>query len=230
MPHKALTLSTTPEATQTTLYDYLLSVSLREPEVFHQLRQETAEHPDWDMQIAPDQGQFMALLLQLIGARNVLEIGTFTGYSTLWLASALPDDGTVITCDVDEEATDIARRYWKKAGMDTKIDLRLAPATETLDQLLADGQARTFDFIFIDADKANYDHYYEKALQLLRDGGLVAVDNTLWFGRVIDPESQDEATVAIRSLNQKIHRDQRVDVSMVAIADGLTLAIKRGNR
>ena len=230
MPHKALTLSTAPEADQTTLYDYLLSVSLREPEVFHQLRQETAEHPDGDMQIAPDQGQFMALLLQLISARKVLEIGTFTGYSTLWLASALPNDGTVITCDVDEEATDIARRYWQKAGMDTQIDLRLAPATETLDQLLAAGQACTFDFIFIDADKVNYDHYYEKALQLLRVGGLLAIDNTFWFGRVVDPDNQEETTIAIRALNQKIHLDQRVDVSMVAIADGLTLAIKQRDR
>ena len=229
MPHKALTLSTAPEAAQATLYDYLLSVSLREPEVFHQLRQETAEHPDGDMQIAPDQGQFMALLLQLISARKVLEIGTFTGYSTLWLASALPNDGTVITCDVDEEATDIARRYWQKAAMDEKINLRLAPATETLDQLLAAGQADTFDFIFIDADKVNYDYYYEKALQLLRVGGLVAIDNTLWFGRVIDRDNQEETTIAIRSLNQKMHQDQRVDVSMVAIADGLTLAIKRGD-
>ena len=230
MPHKALTLSTAPEADQTTLYDYLLSVSLREPEVFHQLRQETAEHPDGDMQIAPDQGQFMALLLQLISARKVLEIGTFTGYSTLWLASALPNDGTVITCDVDEEATDIARRYWQKAAMDEKINLRLAPATETLDQLLAAGQADTFDFIFIDADKVNYDHYYEKALQLLRVGGLLAIDNTFWFGRVVDPDNQEETTIAIRALNQKIHLDQRVDVSMVAIADGLTLAIKQRDR
>ena len=230
MPHKALTLSTAPEAAQATLYDYLLAVSLREPEVFHQLRQETAEHPDGDMQIAPDQGQFMALLLQLISARKVLEIGTFTGYSTLWLASALPNDGTVITCDVDEEATDIARRYWQKAAMDEKINLRLAPATETLDQLLAAGQADTFDFIFIDADKVNYDHYYEKALQLLRVGGLVAIDNTFWFGRVIDPDNQEETTISIRSLNQKMHRDQRVDVSMVAIADGLTLAIKQRDR
>ena len=229
MPHKALTLSTAPEADQTTLYDYLLSVSLREPEVFHQLRQETAEHPDGDMQIAPDQGQFMALLLQLISARKVLEIGTFTGYSTLWLASALPDDGTVITCDVDEAATAIARRYWQKAEMDTQIDLRLAPAVETLEQLLAAAQAGTFDFIFIDADKVNYDYYYEKALQLLRVGGLMAIDNTFWFGRVIDPDSQEETTIAIRSLNQKIHQDQRVDVSMVGIGDGLTLAVKRGD-
>ncbi|MEM1310066.1 MAG: class I SAM-dependent methyltransferase [Cyanobacteria bacterium P01_H01_bin.153] len=229
MSHKALTLSDVPEAAQTSLYDYLLSISLREPEVFHQLRQETAEHPDWDMQIAPDQGQFMALLLQLMGARKILEIGTFTGYSALWLASALPDEGTIITCDVDEEVTAIARRYWQKAEMDAKIDLRLAPAVETLDQLLAAGQADTFDFIFIDADKVNYDRYYEKSLQLLRVGGLVAIDNTLWFGRVIDSECQDEATVAIRALNEKIYQDSRVNVSLISIADGLTLAIKQGN-
>lgn len=226
MPHKALALSDAPEAAQATLYDYLLSVSLREPDLFHQLRQEMAEHPSGDMQIAPDQGQFMALLLQLIGARNVLEIGTFTGYSTLWLASALPDDGTVITCDVDEEATDIARRYWQQAGLESKIDLRLAPAIDTLDQLLADGQAGCFDFIFIDADKPNYGDYYEKALLLLRPGGLIAVDNTLWFGRVIDPEADDERTVAIRALNEKIYQDARVSVSMMGIGDGLTLARK----
>ncbi|NEP19133.1 MAG: SAM-dependent methyltransferase [Leptolyngbya sp. SIO4C1] len=227
MPHKALTLSTAPEAAQATLYDYLLSVSLREPDVFHQLRQETAELPGWGMQIAPDQGQFMALLLQLISARKVLEIGTFTGYSTLWLTSALPDEGTLITCDVDEEATAIARRYWQKVGLDSKISLRLAPAADTLDQLLADGQAGTFDFAFIDADKVNYDLYYEKSLQLLRPGGLAAIDNTLWFGRVIDPEAQGDATAAIRALNQKLHQDSRVSISLVGIGDGLTLTVKR---
>ena len=179
------------------------------------------------MQIAPDQGQFMALLLQLIGARNVLEIGTFTGYSALWLASALPKEGTVITCDIDEAATDMARRYWQKAGLASKINLHLALAIETLDQLLAAGQASTFDFIFIDADKVNYDLYYEKSLQLLRDGGLVAIDNTLWFGQVIDLECQDEDTAAIRALNQKVHQDPRVSVSMLGIGDGLTLAVKR---
>ncbi|MEO0375161.1 MAG: class I SAM-dependent methyltransferase [Cyanobacteria bacterium P01_A01_bin.17] len=227
MPHKALAISDAPEADQTTLYDYLLSVSLREPEIFQQLRQETAELPDWDMQIAPDQGQFMALLLQLISARKVLEIGTYTGYSTLWLASALPQDGSLITCDVDEEATEVARRYWQKADFNSKISLRLAPASDTLDQLLADGQAGTFDFAFIDADKVNYDQYYEKSLQLLRPGGLIAVDNVLWFGRVIDPEEQGETTLAIRALNQKIHEDSRVSISMIGIGDGLMLAIKR---
>lgn len=226
MSHKALPLSNTPEAAQATLYDYLLSVSLREPEIFYQLRQETTEHPDWDMQISPDQGQFMALLLQLIGAHKVLEIGTFTGYSALWLASALPKEGTVITCDVDEEATDMARRHWQKTDLASKINLHLAPAVGTLSQLLATGQAGTFDFIFIDADKVNYDLYYEKSLQLLRDGGLVAIDNTFWFGQVIDPECQDEDTVAIRALNQKVHQDPRVSVSMVGIGDGLTLAVK----
>ncbi|MEM9219706.1 MAG: class I SAM-dependent methyltransferase [Cyanobacteria bacterium P01_F01_bin.150] len=226
MHHKALSVRNSSKVEHASLYNYLLSVSLREPEVFQQLRQVTAEHPDWDMQISPDQGQFMALLLQLIGARNVLEIGTFTGYSTLWLASALQDGGIVITCDVDEDATDIARHYWQKAGMDAKINLQLAPAVETLDQMLAAGHASTFDFIFIDADKGNYDLYYEKSLLLLRDGGLVAIDNTLWFGQVIDPECQDESTVAIRALNQKVHQDPRVNVSLVGIGDGLTLAIK----
>ncbi|NJN56019.1 MAG: SAM-dependent methyltransferase [Leptolyngbyaceae cyanobacterium SL_5_9] len=209
------------------LYDYLLSVSLREPEVLLKLRQETARHPMSQMQIAPEQGQFMALLVQLMGATRTLEVGVFTGYSALSVALALPEQGQVVACDVSQEFTAIARRYWEMAGVTDKIDLRIAPAVETLDRLLAEGQAETFDFAFIDADKSNYGTYYEQALQLVRPGGLVLIDNVLWSGRVADGQVQDTRTEAIRAFNRKLHEDQRVMISMVAIADGLTLALKR---
>ncbi|MEH2156933.1 class I SAM-dependent methyltransferase [Nostoc sp.] len=209
------------------LYNYLLSVSLREPEILEKLRQETANHPRSGMQISPEQGQFMSLLVQLIGAKKTLEVGVFTGYSSLSVALALPPDGKIIACDVSEEFTAIARRYWQEAGVADKIDLRLAPALETLDQLLATGQAETFDFAFIDADKENYDGYYERSLQLVRPGGLIAIDNVLWSGQVADEQNQDESTQAIRALNEKLHHDKRVTLSLVPIADGLTLAIKR---
>jgi predicted O-methyltransferase YrrM len=211
----------------TQLYDYLQSVSLREPEILTQLRQETAQHPMAQMQIAPDQGQFMALLVQLIGAKKTLEVGVFTGYSSLVVALALPPEGKVVACDVSEEYTSIARRYWQQAGVADKIDLHIAPAQETLKSLLAEGQAGTFDFAFIDADKSNYEIYYELALELVRPGGLIIVDNVLWSGRVADPQVQDNRTKAIRSLNQKLHQDQRVNLSLVPIGDGLTLALKR---
>ena len=207
------------------LYHYLQSVSLREPEILTQLRQETAMHPMGSMQIAPEQGQFMALLVQLMGAKKTLEIGVFTGYSALAVALALPADGKIVACDIDEEYTAIARRYWQLAGVAHKIDLRIAPALTTLNQLLA--QAQTFDFAFIDADKSNYEHYYERALQLVRPGGLIAIDNVLWSGRVADPQVQDSRTQAIRALNRKLHQDQRVTISLVPIADGLTLALKK---
>jgi len=211
----------------TQLYDYLQSVSLREPEILTQLRQETAQHPMAQMQIAPDQGQFMALLVQLIGAKKTLEVGVFTGYSSLVVALALPPEGKVVACDVSEEYTSIARRYWQQAGVADKIDLYIAPAQETLKSLLAEGQAGTFDFAFIDADKSNYEIYYELALELVRPSGLIIVDNVLWSGRVADPQVQDNRTKAIRSLNQKLHQDQRVTLSLVPIGDGLTLALKR---
>lgn len=211
----------------TQLYNYLQSVSLREPEILTQLRQETAQHPMAQMQIAPDQGQFMALLVQLIGAKKTLEVGVFTGYSSLVVALALPPEGKVIACDVSEEYTSIARRYWQQAGVADKIELHIAPAQETLKSLLAEGQAGTFDFAFIDADKSNYEIYYEHALELVRPGGLIIVDNVLWSGRVADPQVQDNRTNAIRSLNQKLHQDQRVTLSLVPIGDGLTLALKR---
>lgn len=209
------------------LYNYLLSVSLREPEILLKLRQETASHPRSGMQISPEQGQFMRLLVQLIGAKKTLEVGVFTGYSSLSVALALPADGKIIAADVSEEFTAIARRYWQEAGVADKIDLRLAPALETLDHLLATGQAETFDFAFIDADKENYDGYYERSLQLVRPGGLIAIDNVLWSGQVAEEQNQDESTQAIRALNEKLHHDERITLSLVPIADGLTLAIKR---
>ena len=209
------------------LYDYLLSVSLREPDLLLKLREETAADPAANMQISPEQGQFMGLLARLMGARRCLEIGVFTGYSSLALALALPDDGRIVACDVSEKWTSVARRYWAAAGVAHKIDLRLATAMETLDRLLADGEAGTFDFAFIDADKDNYVGYYERALQLLRAGGLVVADNTLWSGRVADPENAEADTVALRHFNELLHGDSRVDLSLVPIGDGLSLARKR---
>ena len=209
------------------LYEYLIDVSLREPALLLALREETAGMRNRSMQISPEQGQFMALLARLAGAKRCLEIGVFTGYSSLAVALALPEDGRIVACDVSEEWTAVARRYWAAAGMDHKIDLRLAPALQTLDALVADGQSGSFDFAFIDADKERYLEYYERVLRLLRPGGLVAVDNTLWSGRVADPEVADEDTVALRHFNECLHRDERVDLSLVPIGDGLTLARKR---
>lgn len=209
------------------LHRYLLDVSLRESDVMQRLRAETAVHPESDMQIAPEQGQFMQLLVRMLGASRTLEVGTFTGYSALAVAEALPDDGTLVACDVSEEYTQIARRYWKAAGVDHKIDLRIAPAAETLAALLEDGAASTFDFAFIDADKEQYDTYYERALELLRPGGLVVLDNVFRGGRVTDPEIEDESVQAIQRLNAAIHGDERVHLSMIPVADGLTLALKK---
>ncbi len=209
------------------LYEYLLSVSLQEPKILSQLRQETAQHPMGRMQIAPEQGQFMALLVQLMGAKKTLEVGVFTGYSTLVVALALPPQGKVVACEVNQEYAAIACRCWQQAGVADKIDLHVAPAQETLAQLLRDGQAGTFDFAFIDADKSNYDSYYEQALQLVRPGGLIAIDNVLWSGRVADPQVQDNRTKKIRALNQKLHQDRRISLSLVPIGDGLALAWKR---
>lgn len=210
------------------LYDYLLRVSLREPEVMRRLREETAAHPEANMQIAPEQGQFMALLVRLLGARRTLEVGVFTGYSSLAVALALPDGGQVVACDVSEEFTAVARRYWSEAGVERKIDLRLAPAVGTLDELIAAGGAATFDFAFLDADKENYDRYYEQSLVLVRPGGLIAIDNVLWGGEVADPSKSGSALDAIRALNAKLVADERVDLSVLPVADGLTLARRRG--
>ncbi len=206
--------------------DYLLSVSVREPEILTQLRLETSLHPMGMMQIAPEQGQFMSLLVQLMGAKKTLEVGVFTGYSSLAIALALPPDGRIIACDVSDEYTQIARRYWEKAGIAHKIDLRIAPALETLDKLIAGGETESFDFAFIDADKSTYNDYYERCLQLVRPGGLIAIDNVLWSGQVAENEVQDNRTNKIRALNEKLHQDTRVNLSLVPIADGLTLAMK----
>lgn len=208
------------------LYDYLLSISLREPDILEQLRAETAKHPMGMMQIAPEQGQFMQMLVQLMGAKKTLEVGVFTGYSSLCVALALPSNGQIVACDVSEEYTAIARRYWEVAGVANKISLHLAPAIDTLDKLIAEGQAGTFDFAFIDADKENYEAYFERSLQLVRNGGLIVIDNVLWSGKVADPQIQDESTVAIRTFNDKLRNDPRVTLSVVPIADGLTLALK----
>jgi predicted O-methyltransferase YrrM len=208
------------------LYEYLLSITLKENDLLTRLRQETAAHPLAEMQIAPEQGQFMALLLKLIGAKKILEIGVFTGYSSLVAALALPDEGKLIALDVSPEFTAIAKRYWQQAGVDHKIDLRIAPALESLDYLIAQGESGSFDFAFIDADKANYYNYYQKCLELVRTGGLILIDNILWSGQVIDQNIQDTRTKAIRLFNEKLHQDNRVFLSSIAISDGLTIALK----
>lgn len=209
------------------LYDYMLSVSSRETKLMARLRDETAKMPGAGMQIPPMQGQFLAFLVSLIGARRGIEIGTFTGYSALWVASALPDDGKLICCDVNETTTAVARRYWKEAGVDRKIELRLAPALETLEALLAAGGAGAFDYVFVDADKENYDAYYERALALLRAGGLIVFDNMLWGGSVADGRKRDADTLALKALNAKLHDDRRIDLSLLYIGDGVALARKR---
>jgi predicted O-methyltransferase YrrM len=209
------------------LSDYVLSTSLRETEPLRRLREETASMPMAGMQIAPEQGQFMALLARLIGAKQYLEIGTFTGYSTLAVALALPFEGRVLACDVNPETTAVAQRYWTSAGVAGKIELRLAPAIETLDKLIAQGQAGRFDLAFIDADKENYDAYYERVLRLVRPGGVILIDNVLWGGDVADPRKTDAETMALRALNEKLHGDERVDLSLLPLADGLTLLRKR---
>jgi predicted O-methyltransferase YrrM len=209
------------------LSDYIVAVSVRDTPILKRLREETLDHPMAVMQISPEQGQFMALLVEMLGARRTLEIGTFTGYSALVVAAALPADGRVITCDIDEKATAIARRYWAEAGLAEKIELRLGPAIATLDRLIADGQSGRFDFAFIDANKKEYAQYYERALTLLRPGGLAAIDNVLWSGKVADPAATDPETEAIRAFNANLAVDSRVSISLVPIGDGLTLARKR---
>jgi predicted O-methyltransferase YrrM len=201
---------------------YIVEHSVREPEVLRELRAATAANPHAGMQIGADQGQFMALLVQAIGAKRCLEIGTFTGYSALAVALALPEDGRIVCCDINEEWTALARRFWQKAGVEKKIDLRIAPALETLGKLEG-----PFDFAFIDADKENYANYYEACLRLVRRGGLIAVDNTLWSGWVADGKHRDSSTRALRAFNDKLHRDERVALSLLPIGDGLTLALKR---
>ncbi len=209
------------------LYDYWLMTSLREPNVLKRLRAETARHPESEMQIAPELGQFLAMLIRLVGARRTLEVGVFTGYSALVAALALPEEGQVVGCEIDESYAAVARRYWREAGVSHKIDLRIAPAVETLDALLAEGEAGAFDFAFIDADKVRYDAYYERALALVRRGGLVVIDNVFRGGKVADPAVTDASTQAMRMLNAKLLRDDRVYLSVAPIADGVALALKR---
>lgn len=208
------------------LYDYLLSISLREHPALKHLRQVTVNLPGARMQIAPEQGQFMQLLVQLMGARRIVEVGTYTGYSSLAMALMLPADGLVLTCDIDKEATAVAQEFWQQAGVAHKIDLRLGAAIDTLQQCLDDGLAGSFDLAFIDADKANYSNYYDMCLSLLRRGGLVVVDNVLWDGKVADRQVQDAQTNAIRALNEKMKNDTRVSLSVIPVADGLALARK----
>jgi predicted O-methyltransferase YrrM len=217
-----VTINFTPE-----LYQYFQRNSVREPEVLTKLREQTQKMSMSQMQISPEQGQFMGFLVEVMGASKTLEVGVFTGYSTLSVALALPINGKVVACDINVEWTKIAQKYWHMAGMADKIDLRLAPALETLDSLLGQGEAGTFDFAFIDADKANYMNYYEKTLQLVRPGGVIAIDNTLWSGKVADPSVLDRDTVMIRELNAALVKDERITLSMLPIGDGLSLARKR---
>lgn len=215
------TLSLTPE-----LYQYILDVSLRENPILAQLRDFTLALKEANMQISPEQGQFMQMLIKLMGAKNTIEVGVFTGYSTLATALALPDDGKIIACDVSEEWTSVGKKFWEKAGVSHKIDLYLAPAAQTLHQLLDSGHAGTFDFAFIDADKTGYDEYYECCLQLIRQGGLIMFDNTLWSGKVLEVGSNDSDVMAIRALNAKLHRDQRIELCLLPLSDGVTLVRK----
>jgi len=208
------------------LYAYLFDNSVREPDILRRLREETARDSMARMQIAPEQGQLMQLLVRLMGARRYLEVGVFTGYSSLAVALALPADGRILACDVSDTWTKVARRYWAEAGVAGKIDLRLAPAQQTLEGLIAAGAGGSFDFVFIDADKTSYKAYYERALTLIRVGGLIAMDNTLWEGRVADPTARDADTQAIRDFNRHLRDDRRVQQCLIPIGDGLSLALK----
>jgi len=210
-----------------TLAAYVREVGLREDDDLRRLREETARHPRAQMQISPEQGQFMALLIELLGAKRTFEVGAFTGYSAMCVAKALGPSGRVVALDIDEDFTAVARRHWRAAGVADRIDLRLAPAADSLARMVEAGESETYDFAFIDADKTNYDTYYEYALKLVRKGGLIAIDNVLWSGRVADSSDQSPDTAALRALNAKIVGDERVTFCLVPIGDGLTLARKR---
>jgi predicted O-methyltransferase YrrM len=209
------------------LYQYYLKNSLREAPVLAALRAETAKLSSAKMQIAPEQGQFMAFLVQLLSAKKTIDIGVYTGYSSLVVAMALPNEAQVVACDINVEWTNMAKKYWKLAGQDHKITFKLGPALNTLDNLINNNEQETFDFIFIDADKKSYQDYYERSLTLLRPGGIIAIDNVLWDGRVADLSDQDESTVAIRAFNQELVQDLRIDLTMIPIADGLSLVRKK---
>jgi len=208
------------------LAQYIRQVTLREPEALRKLREETEDHPRASCQISPEQGQFLNLLTRLTGAKRAIEVGVFMGYSSTWLALGMAEGGKLLACDVNEEYTARARQTWREAGVEDRIELRLAPALETLDGLLARGEAGQFDFVFIDADKANYGNYYDRALELVRRGGLIAIDNVLWHGEIADPEVKDPNVEAVRAVNRKLYRDGRIALSLATIGDGLALACK----
>ena len=208
------------------LRDYLINVSVKEPGVLKDLREETLQLDEFQMQISPEQGSFLSFLVKLINAKHTLDIGVFTGYSSLVVALQLPQNGYVTACDTNEEWTEIAQKYWKEAKVEDKIDLHIAPAVETLEKLISNGNEGLYDFSFIDADKINYQHYFEQSLVLVRKGGVIAIDNVLWGGRVLDNSDTEPATRAIREFNSKLYEDDRVAISMIPIGDGLTLAQK----
>ncbi|MEE2753309.1 MAG: class I SAM-dependent methyltransferase [Candidatus Latescibacterota bacterium] len=209
------------------VYEYILANTLRDKPELKALRDETRDLPGAMMQISPDQGQFMGLLVRMVGARRAIEVGTFTGYSALVVAEALPDDGKLVACDIDDAMPSIGRKHWESSGLADRIDLRIGPAVETLDAMLAAGEAGTYDIAFIDADKDSYGFYYERCLELLRVRGLILIDNVLWGGRVADPENTDLSTVVIRELTIKMKNDDRVDFSLIPLGDGVSLAVKR---
>ena len=209
------------------LYNYLLKNSVREHPVLAMLRAETAKLPQAQMQISPEQGQFMSFLVKLMGAKKTLELGTFTGYSALTVALALPKEGKVIACDISDQFVELAHQHWERAYVSNKVELKIAPASDSLAALIQAGESNSFDFIFIDADKMNYAHYYEQSLILLRPGGIIAVDNVLWGGAVADPHDTTNSTQALQAFNEKLYYDERIELSMVPIGDGLTLALKK---
>ena len=209
------------------IYDYILDNSLRDMPILEKLREETIKMPDGNMQISSVQGQFMALLVRMLEVKKIVEVGTFTGYSSLVMALALPENGQIVACDISEEYTEVAQRFWQEAGVVDKIDLRLGLAVETLTEILSNGEAGTFDMAFIDADKKNYKVYYEQCLELLRPGGLILIDNVLWYGKPARLEETDTDTIAIRNFNKNIYKDERVEMSMITVGDGLTLVLKR---